>query len=402
MTEPFVLPEGSKLLHIGPHKTGSTALQDAMDQARDEMRAQGALYLSRHRHEGTSARYVTDRLVPGQSVKKAERKWQRLVRELRAPGPERKVYSSEFLSDATDAQVARIVDEVGAEDLYVACTLRPLASILPSQYQQYVQRGSTRSYESWLDAMFNQPSGRVTPSFWLRHRHDELVERWGSVVGRDRVIVVVVDSRDFTVAPRAFERLLGLADGTLADKQVTANRSLTWGETEVVRTFNLQFREAGLPERLQLTLMHEAGDHVKERVPGPDEAKILTPEWAVKRANEVGAEMTEAIIRSGARIVGDASLLTEAPVKPGPTEPPTQIPVEIAARFASGFAIGADRIQQRADEDLREARAAVRKAQRARRRTQAAAPAPVPAPPRSLPRRVAGRVRRALRRTRAA
>ncbi|MGN6574272.1 MAG: hypothetical protein ACTHKG_01160, partial [Nocardioides sp.] len=80
MTDPIALPQGSKLLHIGPHQTGSTAIQDAMDQAREEMRQQGVLYLSRNRHEGTSARYVTDRLVPGQSEKKAARKWQRLVR----------------------------------------------------------------------------------------------------------------------------------------------------------------------------------------------------------------------------------------------------------------------------------------------------------------------------------
>ena len=397
MTDPVVLPEGSKLLHIGPHKTGSTAIQDAMNQARAELLEQGTVYLSRKRHEAAPARYVTERLVAGQDENKAARRWRRLVRDLRAPGPQRKVYSSEFLSDATDEQVARIVAEVGADDLYVVVTLRPLASILPSQYQQYVQRGSTRSYESWLDAMLNQPGSQVTPSFWLRHRHDALVERWGSVVGHDRVIVVVVDSQDFTVAPRAFEQLLRLSDGTLADKQVTANRSLTWGETEVVRKFNRQFREAGLPPKLQLTLMHRAGVHVKARVPGPDEAKILTPEWAVKRANEVGAEMTEAIVRSGARIVGDAALLTSSPVKPGATEPPSVVPVEIAARFAAGFALGADQIQRHADAEVRDARAAARKARQASRARKSAA-----APParRSLARRAAGRARRELRRLR--
>ena len=192
-------------------------------------------------------------------------------------------------------------------------TLRPLASILPSQYQQYVQRGSTRSYDAWLDAMFNQPPGKVTPSFWLRHRHDALVERWGRVVGQDRIIVVVVDSRDFTVAPRAFEQLSGSPTAPWPTSKVAANRSLTWGETEVVRKFNRQFKNADLPDQLQLTLMHHAGEHVRARVPRPDEAKIITPDWAVKRANEVGAEMTEAIVATGARIMGDPSLLTSAP-----------------------------------------------------------------------------------------
>jgi len=399
MSDTVALPEGSKLLHVGPHKTGSTAIQDAMDQARDEMRDQGTLYLSRKRHEGTPARYVTGRLVLGQDRDRAARKWRRLVRELRAPGAERKVYSSEFLSDATEEQVARIVDEVGADGLYVACTLRPLAGILPSQYQQYVQRGSTRSYESWLDAMFNQPPGRVTPSFWLRHRHDALVERWGAVIGPERVIVVVVDARDFTVAPRAFEQLLALSEGTLTDKEVTANRSLTWGETEVVRKFNRELRDAGLPDRLRLILMQEAGEHVRRRVPGPDEAKLVTPAWAVERANEVGAEMTEAIVRSGARVLGDASLLASAPVKSGDSKPPTQVPTDIAARFAAGFALAADRIQSQAETDLREARAALRTARRAQRRAAGVTAGSV-TPPRSLPRRAAGKARRELRRLR--
>ena len=112
MTDALVLPEGSKLLDIGRHKTGSTAIQDAFDQARAELPDQGTVYLSHSRHEGI--RPLRHRTAgPGQDEATAARKWQRLVRDLRAEGPERKVYSSEFLSDATDAQVERIVADVG-------------------------------------------------------------------------------------------------------------------------------------------------------------------------------------------------------------------------------------------------------------------------------------------------
>ena len=398
MSDPVVLPEGSALLHIGPHKTGSTAIQDAMHQARDEMREQGVVYASRNRHEATAARHATGRLVEGQNQRIAARKWRRIAATLGADGPERKVFSSEFLSDATDEQAARIIADVGAADSYVVVTLRPLADILPSQYQQYVQRGSAIRYEPWLDGMFNKPPyDHPTPSFWTRHRQDALVERWSKVVGGDRVIVVVVDRRDFTVAPRAFEQLLGLRDGTLADKEVTTNRSMTWGEAEVMRTFNGQFKRAGLSEHLHLQLMLEAGPHVKAREPGPDEQKIITPEWAVKRANEVNAEMVDAIVATGARVIGDLSLLTSVPVKPGPTEPPTQVPVEIASRLAAGFALGANKVLEQASDDVREARAAARQAQRAAQRRSSAATA---SPPRGLARRAAGKARRGLRRLR--
>lgn len=409
MTDPLTLPEGARLLHIGPHKTGSTAIQDAMDQARDEMLEQGSVYISSHRHEATPARYVTDRLAAGQSPKRAGRRWAEMVEAMRADGPERKVYSSEFLSDATEEQVKRIVGDVGTENTYVAVTLRPLASILPSQYQQYLQRGSTFGYESWLDSMFNKPPyDKPTPSFWTRHRHDELVQRWGDVVGPEKVVVVVVDSRDFTVAPRAFEKLLELSDGTLADKEVTANRSMTWGEAEVMRHFNRQFKDAGLPADLHLALMKSAGVHVKARVPAPDEAKIATPEWAVKRANEVGAEMVARIEATGASILGDMSLLSSASAKPVSTDPPTEVDVDVAARFAVGFAMGANQLAENATADVEAAQEAARRTvETVRKRAEARADAriakatpPPPPAPRSLPRRAASRAKRAALRLR--
>jgi hypothetical protein len=402
MTDAFVLPAGGRLLHIGPHKTGSTAIQDALHQSRDELAAQGVVYVSRNRHEATAARWVTGRLVEGHDAKRAGRRWSSLTASLRAEGPERKVFSSEFLSDATAERVERIVEDVGGEHTYVAVTLRPLASILPSQYQQYLQRGSTLGYEKWLDAMLNKPPyDRPTPSFWIRHRHDALVERWAKVVGGDRIIVVVVDSRDFAVAPRAFEQVLGLTDGTLVGKQVTINRSMTWAEAEVMRTFNRQFKRAGLPPHLHLTLMRTAGAHVKKRQPGADEHRIGTPEWAVRRANEIGAEMARAIEATGAKIVGDLSLLRSAPVKGGLAEPPGVVPVAIASHFAAGFAVAADETVRQAAEDVRLARARAREATEAARAARAGrtrSEARIRAAISSLPRRAVGRARRALAR----
>ena len=44
MTDPLLLPEGCRLIHIGPHKTGTTALQWAMHVARDSLHEQGVHY----------------------------------------------------------------------------------------------------------------------------------------------------------------------------------------------------------------------------------------------------------------------------------------------------------------------------------------------------------------------
>lgn len=341
MTDVPCLPAGARLLHIGPHKTGSTALQDACDQAREELEAQGTRYLSMHRHDSLPARYVTDRLVEGQSAAKAERRWNRLVSDLRAPGPHRRFYSSEYLSDATDDQVERIIGEIGVDDVHVAVTLRPLATIVPSQYQQYVFRGATYPFGSWLEAMFNRaPYLKPSPTFWKRHRHDDLVGRWVRSVGSERLVVVMLDGRDYGFGPRTFEGLLGLSPGTLEDKTVNPNRSMTWAEAEVVRLFNKQVRQAGVPTSLRIQLMRSVGAHLKARTPGPDERRLTAPEWAVRRANEIGAEMAESIRATGVRVIGDLSAMSSAPVSADSGEPPTSIDLEVAARMLAGSAVG--------------------------------------------------------------
>jgi hypothetical protein len=340
----LTLPEGSGLLHIGPHKTGSTALQDALDQARDELEAQGVRYVSRNRHEANAARYVTHRLVAGQNESQAERKWRRIVRELTADEPRRKVFSSEFLSDASPEQVRGIAEQLGP-GTFVAVTLRSLASILPSQYQQYLQRGSTIAYEPWLEAMLSQPPAQEpTPSFWQRHRHDELINRWTESFTPDRVIVIVLDNRDFSLGPRTLEQLLGVESGTLTGKTVRTNRSMTWAEAEIMRAYNEQYKASGLSPVVHLRLTHAAGAYIRSRDPDPTEARIGTPPWAVRRANEIGAEMVDAIRSSGVAVLGDLDVLANAPVPDEPSAAPTVVDLHVAARFAAGFAVGAERI----------------------------------------------------------
>lgn len=44
-----MLPAGSRILHIGPHKTGSTAIQVSLQEAGDRLAEHGVVYLGRKR-----------------------------------------------------------------------------------------------------------------------------------------------------------------------------------------------------------------------------------------------------------------------------------------------------------------------------------------------------------------
>ena len=168
--------------------------------------------------------------------------WDSLVEEVAAAADKRVVVSSEHFADADEQTAARVVKELGGSRIHVVVTLRPLVKIMPSQWQQYVRNQATFSYDGWLEGMLKKPPyNRPTPTFWQRHRHDDLVERWAAIVGPENVTVIVPDEGDRNYLLRRFEELVGLPSGLLVAEVTSENRSLTLGEIELVRQINREF-----------------------------------------------------------------------------------------------------------------------------------------------------------------
>ncbi len=335
------LAAGTRLLHIGPHKTGTTAIQGALFAAKEAMAGHGVDFPATSRHPMSAALAVCSRPGMMGNSKPTDRHWETLVGQVAATGRRTSVVSSEFFADAPDdATIARIVEELGGDRVHVLVTLRPLARIMPSQWQQYVQNGLRMGYEDWLEHMLRKPPyEKPNPSFWRRHRHDRLVERWARVVGPGRVTVVVVDDTDRGGLMRTFEALLGLPENLLQEVPDTANRSLTLAETEMLRNLNVEFRGNELPEELYSQLVrYGAVMHMKNAcTPGPGDVKIRTPRWAVEAAAGIGAEAAERIGATGVRVIGDLALLSAVPRQPDtPADAEPRIAPEVAAQALYG------------------------------------------------------------------
>ncbi|MBT2419900.1 hypothetical protein J7F01_05610 [Streptomyces sp. ISL-22] len=334
------LPAGTRLLHIGPHKTGTTSIQGALFEARDAMARHGVEWPATTRHPMEAVLAACARTGMMGDVEPTERHWERLLERVRATGGRTCVISSEFFADAPDDEtIERIVGQLGGDRVHVLVTLRPLARIMPSQWQQYVQNGLRMGYEDWLEHMLRKPPyDKPNPSFWRRHRHDRLIGRWARVVGPQRVTVVVVDDRDRDGLMRTFEALLGLPARLLHPVADAANRSLTLAETEMLRNLNKEFRANELPAELYSQLVRNgAVMHMKNAcAPGPDDVKIGTPRWAVEAAAGIGVEMAERIGASGVRVVGDLHLLSSMEKPAGRTEIAPRIAPETAAQALYG------------------------------------------------------------------
>jgi len=332
----LTIPAGARLVHIGFPKTGTTFLQGALSRARPELAAHGAVYPGKDRYHKAAGVYIS-RAVPRRGDPPvSEADWLKLVKQVNAAGDDRVIVSSEWLSETPIADVRRVVEDLGGERVHVVATLRPLVKIMPSAWQQYLQNGARLQYHRWLRGMLLRPPyDRPTPSFWKRHRHDEILARWAEVAGADHVTAIVVDSTDHSTLLHQFESLLGLPDGLLVPEPPERdNRSLTWPEAEMLRLVNVRYRELEWPDSMYRTTVRQGVlRRLAELRPDLDSMpKLELPMWAAERASEIGAEFAKNIADLGIRVVGDLDSLGAPTSSLAPTSmPPATLPASIAA-----------------------------------------------------------------------
>lgn len=342
------------VLHIGPPKTGTSAIQGACHSARQLLLAQGVRYAGRTQQVGRAAYAAVGRIHPSIGEVPSMRYWKDLISEVRT-AQQRKVFvSSEFFAGADDNQAQQIVRELGGDQVHVVITLRPISRILASRWQQNVQEGARYSYDEWLHWIFERPADKKGLAFWSRHRHDELVHRWSSAVGSNRVSIIIADDRDRMHTFRSFETLLGLDLGSLVPQKDAANRSLTFEEAELLRRVNELLNEVKIPRHLQYKLVTRGiAMYIKEHEPSQRERAIVTPDWAIQQADNIGRETVASIRSLGVRVIGDidslggtTSVASDAiripPIEaPSPTDGVSNVDVNVdtAARSVIGVLV---------------------------------------------------------------
>ena len=342
----LLMPEGTRLLHIGPAKTGTTSLQSGFHFNREALEPHGVHYAGR----GTQPRAAAGAVALGKRIaghRTGVEAWPRLVEEVQESAAKRVVISSETFARAGDAGARTVIDAFGADRTRVVITMRPLVDMLSSSWQQFVQTGSTERYEAWLDRMLNSRD-TVTgsqPEFWRKTRIDVLARRWGGLVGAEHVTVVSLGGapRDFVL--RTFEEFTGLPAGTLVPNPASDNVSLGFGVAEAVRRFNEVFKRMdGMTPDLQAALIEFGAVRHLRTAPEALEAdgRIEVPQWAADRAAELTRDMNDGLRAAGVQVVGDLDALTVPSRQPVPSvTTPTTFSTEAGAHLMVGVMLAA-------------------------------------------------------------
>jgi hypothetical protein len=249
---------------------------------------------------------------------------------------------------------ARIVDDLGGQaSVRILLTLRPLALILPSSWQQSLKSGApkplpgplrhaksrvVKPYDEWLTETLDGKNA----TFWQRFDYAALIGRWIEIVGPDRVAVVVVDSGDPARILRDAERVIGLEPDTLQRVTTKTNRSLSYEEAALVREWLVALeRKVPMPAEQYHQWIRRGAlwGLVDGRQPGVDEHAIRTPDWALQRIDERTSAMIAAIGDAGVAVHGDLSNLL---VPPAPSADPLSevntVPVDVAIQLLMGLA----------------------------------------------------------------
>ncbi|MCX6398848.1 MAG: hypothetical protein NTX33_02815 [Propionibacteriales bacterium] len=369
---PDPLPKGSRLLHIGPAKTGTTSLQSAFHHSRGIAEEHGVHYAGAGRQPWYAA---SASLGLSPAVRDRDMKpWEALVAEVQGSGADRVVISSEAFAHADAHAADGILEAFGRDRTRVVITMRPLADMLSSSWWQFVQGGVTIPYDEWLQGVLvdDREGERITKGFWRRSRIDVLAERWADRVGAENVTVISLADRPRDFVVRTFEELTALPSGILVPQEGESNTTLPYPMLELGRHFNEVVKSQGAKgqRRVHVTRMRAFNMVKRHSDLLTDMTRIDTPAWAVEEAGKIAAEMNDRVRALGVNVIGDLDALTRpsrtAPESVAPA--PTSVPIEDAAAvmyFTMLATEGRTRLNMTREFEKRQARQALRRAQNA-------------------------------------
>jgi len=349
------IPEGARLVHIGPHKTGSTAIQVALDSAVERLAAHGVAYVTIGGYRPRKAGWALGvRGRPSGTARPPLKHWQKLVHAVEEAQAPRVCVSNEDFGRATRAQAATIVEGLGGERVHVISVVRRLDRYLPSQWQERVKAGDERTYDEWLRVVLDTDDPEPDwdrRNVWFSHDVRALVERWLGVVAPERYTVVISDEKDHSVLPRTFESMLALPEGFVVPDPSRSNRGLSWAETELLRRVNQLLDDRGVarPQRRRLLIVGVLREmQARPTPPGPTSPPL--PEWAEERLRDLSDRRVtdlKTLGERGVRLVGDPELMRlPAGVETAPFPAPDPEIALGAAAAALASALAAITVEQ--------------------------------------------------------
>lgn len=228
-------------VHVGPHKTGTTFVQQVLRHNESALAADGFLLPGREYKDQRAA--VKNLLKSRQSpadIRPLPRRWRQLVAEVRSWPGRAVVISSEHLDEASSAAMRTLVESFAPARVHVVYTARDFTQVVPAMWQTMTRNGRSVPWEDYIA----QLRSTEDTSRWLYHMAGQDPARvfaaWEEHVPADRIQVVVVPPSGSppNVLWERFSSVMGLTAGAYSLEVPRDNKSLGAAETEFLQRLN--------------------------------------------------------------------------------------------------------------------------------------------------------------------
>ena len=337
------MPEKQLILHVGFHKSGTSAVQETLAVQRDQLQAEGVLYPSIGRKAHHRIAWALTQKAWGWKKRGGEvtpfKHFTRMASLINRSKSPKIVLSSEFFSELTAEKIQLIASAIKNRKVKVLFTLRPLAKLLGSSYQQYLKYGTKADYVEWLHSVLDEPGvSKINPTFWQRHMHGDVIARWVEVFGKENVSILITDEQRPEFLYESLNKYLGLDSGFLKPQATGSNRSLSLEEVSLLLALNRLFPKEREWNEYLVFVRNGYIRELTDKVPLKEGSKkLLTPSWAVAKANDLATQSKLKIQQLGVELYGDVNSLDTATVPEGEPEYSTSIDIETVAQAMLGF-----------------------------------------------------------------
>lgn len=319
------------VLHVGFHKTGTTALQYSLSANAEALGINGWVYppTKKNKAHHQVAWAITSRVTGWKSHGGKSSDPRASKRFFRFIGKSDKnvVVSSEFFSELNLEQISELKRKLSNTDCQIVFTLRPISRILPSAYQQEVKNGAKANYVEWLTRIFSDKSNSGQLRFWSRHDHHLQVSKWVSVFGKKNVHLVISDEANHNFLIETFYSLLGISGNQIAPLEKNEiNRSMTLEEIELIRNLNIDFnRDLGWMEYVSSIRSTFVREMTHSPAPGHSIGKLATPSQFKQQVVSKASDIVSGLIALDVNVYGDLFSLSKCEF--GDFKSPTLIPI---------------------------------------------------------------------------
>ena len=234
------------IIHVGPHKTGTTYLQLSLKAVRPMLAARGTLYpdfwdfaprnpsqlpLVQHLRDG-----VADALLPRFEF-------------LKESGAARVLISAEDLSNLDASAVQLLRDMIGDDPVRVVFYVRRFSELIPSSWQEGIKQGQCYTMPEFLLLHLQAPNHSRLLNFDLK------ISVFAQAFGHDNIYLVPYSElrdRGIDIFQHFCEMFLDWADPPLTPDAAEANASRDHRDTELLRALNSIARRHGTEDGSRL------------------------------------------------------------------------------------------------------------------------------------------------------